>query len=1500
MRKRGSRWTATKNLDLRAAKVSSSCVNTATDGDRDIVDQIDNASLQVKVNNERLQATAMCSDMAPWTAVGTTYLRKLAGMRRHERNKSPPQQVEASKRVPNWVATNPDSPLYGFCVHVPEDSTGYRDSRVRPSAIRPGLWCAWPPDVQLPNDVRLLREAGFQKYDHHSAGIFEVLKDILNVSPALSHVTFVPQDRLLKHALREELKQAITRTIVRNGALNDISTSIPEVKPTQFLQNEVCYYAASEPWRPNSRSCSTAEYEGWAMRSKTTNPLGWDGDEIYRVEYQQHAPMREDEMSAVGNMRVEMDAARRHGCMYSGKPSQRPDGEGNRPGVASDVGTQEQRKANIRAIEKEVHKAKFPSAEVAKAVVEGLAMLKSHDELGGQLHGLMTIVKHILECHWSVCGLEDIREALRRTNFRPDQEGKELRKKLHLLDELLLTHLSTMLRRFHTQGGLDDAKVPHVAPGVYDSERYVDAFLDFVAATNEDGELRAWNHLTFDLLVPLSLHRKAIHWGDGEYQMLLLKHCVPFLSACGSHKVVKSFVDIIAAPYMRSERRNMLYTAHASISINTGTPGKMVPWDSLQEYFVLMTKKFMPQTLSNANLQRVLYRNTGNLGVPLRLLPYIRETLARLKPTEASSRLPSKRTELRELARIHERAYFPFTDGNSKAALCQCVIVRGKLCKCKVRKHDVGKLMHASVVKVDGLTNEQLESKSLAYVHPGEPPCVMRQTRLGLGTSSRVLPLGTFLLAVTKEPSKERDGGNFSLDKDGNARGFMKLPCEEETTSRLPSDAEQQIRHCRPSDCGLSLTYQRTVQEAACKTGYHQVEWASPKRTLSDAPLTCALKKSLPHEAFVLAVGLAGGGWESLLECGPDKALSKVWAALGAGLAVKVASMISLSHVLSRYNNPGKLPPVFSTGVPCTRNRETGLFVKSAQRRRAAVTLQIPDGLSDLNLACLSALSFRLIGTKRETSRLRLEWEEQTAASATDPLSSDAARLCPQLRELLPSGCELIQVGEHPLRVTSSTSDSAAQRKRSFLSWPDGQEALRRMLLHSLRQNDKILVAQWASARCHWKRPKPAPFANVPLWLWTHHEKLPRTAEATSGLPKMRLDATPGVIGTMRTTQAIIGKTSTRDSASRAMATLSSSLDQMNDLFLHLEPLLDGGASEGRVEIKNKGGRPKLPFNKPVRDETMGGHIASLRLSGLSSTSPTAVTEAHFVKVYLTKLLHPTSIARDEFISNVLFGTVVRRNFDFETLCSGAAAPPAVAGSQRRPSFARTSPDADVGDTRYSARSVRDARWRSEATKYTSQLRRARAVVSHYMSTILHLAGKQTMNQAEGDKGLRETLKEALDRARERVSKLEAAQHHHLQHRLSELRSDSRCVATTAAAGPSQGTGPSQAPSRRTGPSQHPAPSQAPGPSQVPVPSQPNASQDVAATAATVGLQTGATSSDSEDGLRSDDGVQPGTATEGDGTTSFSEGEGDDAEESQSEDVEESGGSLGEDLNEDE
>ena len=313
-----------------------------------------------------------------------------------------------------------------------------------------------------------------------------------------------------------------------------------------------------------------------------------------------------------------------HSSRLPDRPSHRPEGEGKRPFIASDVGTQEQRNANIKSIETMVQQAAFRTTEGAQSVVEALSMLKAHDELGAPMHGLMTIVKHILENHWSVCGLEDIRAALRRTNFRPDQELKEFRKKLHLLDELLLTHVSTKLRRFRTQGALADAKVPHVGPGAYDSELYLEAFLAFVESTNVDGEIRVWNHLTFDLLVPLSLHRKAIHWGDAEYQLILTKYWTPFLSACGSHKVVKSYVDLIAASVSRSERRNMLQLAHASISINTGTPGKMQAWDSLQEYFVLTTKKFMPQTLSNQHLHRVLYRNTSNLGVPLRLLPHLR------------------------------------------------------------------------------------------------------------------------------------------------------------------------------------------------------------------------------------------------------------------------------------------------------------------------------------------------------------------------------------------------------------------------------------------------------------------------------------------------------------------------------------------------------------------------------------------------------------------------------------------------------------------------------------------------------------------------------------------------------------------------------------------------------------------------------------------------------------------------------------------------------------
>ena len=307
LRKRSSIKSSTADLERRAARVTAASVDSTTVRNRDIVDQIDNASLQVKHRHERLRATTLCSDMAPWTATGTAFLQKEAGYRRHTKNQSSSQHMEGTSEVPNWVATNRDSPLYGFCLHANQRGP------------KPCMWCAWPPDVQLPNDAQLLSEAAFKRYDGHSAGVMEILPDILNLSPALSPVTLVPQDKLLRHALREELKQTIARSIVRNGSLNDVSTAIPEVKPTQFLQNVICDYSWKAPWQPLSRTCVRTDYEGWAARSKATNPSSWDGEDKVRcVEYQQHPPIREDEMSAVGNMRVTMDAARRHGYLYSG------------------------------------------------------------------------------------------------------------------------------------------------------------------------------------------------------------------------------------------------------------------------------------------------------------------------------------------------------------------------------------------------------------------------------------------------------------------------------------------------------------------------------------------------------------------------------------------------------------------------------------------------------------------------------------------------------------------------------------------------------------------------------------------------------------------------------------------------------------------------------------------------------------------------------------------------------------------------------------------------------------------------------------------------------------------------------------------------------------------------------------------------------------------------------------------------------------------------------
>jgi len=176
--------------------------------------------------------------MAPWTASGTWHLRSEAGRRC---TAAGALGEEMTRDVPNWVATNRDSPLFGVAVHTPS-------SAAKPRA---GRWASWPPDMRLPADQSVVDAAAFKWYGGSRHGLLAVLPDVLDVSPALSPVTHVPEDRLLAHALRGELLQQLHRVVQRpDGALDDVSTTLPKHESTTFPTRRTrCRRSACSVWR---------------------------------------------------------------------------------------------------------------------------------------------------------------------------------------------------------------------------------------------------------------------------------------------------------------------------------------------------------------------------------------------------------------------------------------------------------------------------------------------------------------------------------------------------------------------------------------------------------------------------------------------------------------------------------------------------------------------------------------------------------------------------------------------------------------------------------------------------------------------------------------------------------------------------------------------------------------------------------------------------------------------------------------------------------------------------------------------------------------------------------------------------------------------------------------------------------------------------------------------------------------------------------------------------
>ena len=184
----------------------------------------------------------------------------------------------------------------------------------------------------------------------------------------------------------------------------------------------------------------------------------------------------------------------------------------------------------------------------------------------------------------------------------------------------------------------------------YERESYLDAFLAFIDDTRGDEEMEVWNHLVFDLLIPLRLSDHATRHADAEIERALRKYWLPFLNEAGSHKIVKSIVRLLVAPYERSERRNAIALAHAAVSMG-GVFGSMQPLDTLQEEYVMHTKEAMPKTMNQRALHSTLFKRGLNIGLSLRLVPYLRERWGRRAARQSATRPPSTRTEVAEMRR---------------------------------------------------------------------------------------------------------------------------------------------------------------------------------------------------------------------------------------------------------------------------------------------------------------------------------------------------------------------------------------------------------------------------------------------------------------------------------------------------------------------------------------------------------------------------------------------------------------------------------------------------------------------------------------------------------------------------------------------------------------------------------------------------------------------------------------------------------------------------------
>ena len=433
-----------------------------------------------------------------------------------------------------------------------------------------------------------------------------------------------------------------------------------------------------------------------------------------------------------------------------------------------------------------------------------------------------------------------------------------------------------------------------------------------VDTSNVDEQLRVLNHFDLDLLVPFALEQRAQRCSFFELQHELRRYWLAYLQESNCPNVMHSILRQIFGYFARSARRNGLAMHNASPSLR-GIFGKCVALDELQEWYVLLVKKFMLAPGSK-QLQNVLNTVASNLDIPLQWIPHLEHKWSRkLLHCKRSSGEGGLRVQVTTVARLMWRCF---------SSVDQYRLARSG------EQGELGRMMRAQRLQLDKPVSALLKAKAFYFLDEGGGPLRLVDTarlaafpELASDAASAKARFGAELIGLSFG-QLGADGspvcsGELRASKKGNdeALGYVRSPWGAPSVLRLAAAVANSITPNLLTGMRLeALTSDQPDEEVKLV----RISWSTTDVALG------WIRSILPHDALILRLF---DGPPPSTDC-----VDVLVDALKAGECV-IARSYSLQEAAQRAHS--KAPRVHISGISAART-------PSGRLRRTAARLRTP------------------------------------------------------------------------------------------------------------------------------------------------------------------------------------------------------------------------------------------------------------------------------------------------------------------------------------------------------------------------------------------------------------------------------------------------------------------------------------------------------------------------------------------------------------------------------